>query len=166
MNKEGIRITVYTDDRQQETGNLIISIQHAEFGVAITLDDQPDLKSIPTFYQSNKGNFWIAQVGGRIIGTIALLDIGEGRGALRKMFVHAGYRGKEWGVGQRLLDTLLNWAKEKQYREILLGTTEKFLAAQRFYEKNGFVEVAKASLPATFPIMPVDVKFYSKTISE
>ena len=46
------------------------------------------------------------------------------------------------------------------WREILLGTTEKFIAAYKFYEKNGFIEVAKASLPPEFPVMAVDVKFY------
>ena len=43
---------------------------------------------------------------------------------------------------------------------ILLGTTEKFLAAQRFYEKNGFTEIQKDALPPKFPVMTVDVKFY------
>jgi N-acetylglutamate synthase-like GNAT family acetyltransferase len=44
--------------------------------------------------------------------------------------------------------------------EIFLGTTEKFIRAQRFYEKNDFAEIQKQQLPKEFPVMEVDVKFY------
>jgi GNAT superfamily N-acetyltransferase len=76
------------------------------------------------------------------------------------MFVAKDYRGKEFGVAQNLLTTLLEWARHKSITEIFLGTTEKFTRAQRFYERNGFVEIAKQDLPSEFPIMEVDVKFY------
>ncbi len=161
----GVKISSYSNEYQQAVSELIISIQRTEFGVPITLEQQPDLKNIPGFYQANNGNFWIATVDQTVIGTIALLDIGEGLGALRKMFVRSAYRGKEFGIGQKLLDNLLAWAKQKQFTEILLGTTEKFIAAQRFYEKNGFVEIPKHSLPASFPVMAVDVKFYKYSIT-
>ena len=59
-----------------------------------------------------------------------------------------------------LLNELLAWAREKDLSEIYLGTTSKFLAAHRFYEKNGFEEIPKSSLPERFPVMIVDVKFY------
>ncbi len=81
------------------------------------------------------------------------------------MFVNAAYRGKEFGVGQKLLNTLLEWAAYKGLTEIFLGTTEKFIAAQRFYEKNGFMQIEKASLPQKFPIMAVDVKFYTYIVN-
>lgn len=103
---------------------------------------------------------------GAVVGTIAFLDIGNSQGALRKMFVNALYRGKEYGIGQALLDTLLQWAKEKKYTEIMLGTTEKFLAAHRFYEKNGFKEISIRNLAETFPVMKVDVKFYKYILTE
>jgi predicted N-acetyltransferase YhbS len=45
-----------------------------------------------------------------------------------------------------------------------LGTTAKFLAAHRFYEKNGFREIAQTELPASFPVMTVDTKFYRRAL--
>ena len=155
-----ISIQMYSPACQQEVIDLILSIQQNEFGVAITLEEQPDLKNIPSFYQEDDGNFWVAAIENKIVGTIALLDIGNNRGALRKMFVHKNYRGKEWGVGQQLLNSLLEWSRQHNIKEILLGTTEKFIAAQRFYEKNGFEEIDKQLLPKEFPVMEVDVKFY------
>jgi N-acetylglutamate synthase-like GNAT family acetyltransferase len=155
-----ISINAHSANYQQEIIDLILSIQQVEFGIPITLESQPDLKNIPSFYQQDAGNFWIATIENKVAGTIALLDIGNSHGALRKMFVHKDYRGKEYGVGQTLLNTLLQWAGQNNFKEILLGTTEKFIAASRFYEKNGFTEIDKQLLPKEFPVMEVDVKFY------
>lgn len=155
-----ITIQNYSPACQQEVVDLILAIQQNEFSVAITLEQQPDLENIPVFYQQGGGNFWVAAIGSKVVGTIALLPIGNNRGALRKMFVHKNFRGKGWGVGQKLLNTLLEWSGQTHLKEIWLGTTEKFIAAQRFYEKNGFVEIDKPSLPEGFPVMDVDVKFY------
>jgi GNAT superfamily N-acetyltransferase len=52
------------------------------------------------------------------------------------------------------------WAGMHGYTDIFLGTTAKFLAAHRFYEKSGFRDVAMDQLPASFPVMKVDTKFY------
>lgn len=153
-------IQPYTDQNKQQVADLVISIQQNEFGIPITLQDQPDLNDIPRFYQSKNGNFWTASVDDNMVGTIALLDIGNQQAALRKMFVNKDYRGKSFNIGQSLLDTLLHWAANRQFKEIFLGTTAQFIAAQRFYEKNGFIEMGKEQLPALFPVMQVDVKFY------
>ena len=153
-------IEIYTDTHKNAVTDLILSIQNSEFGIPITLEAQPDLNEIPRFYQTNNGNFWIAKSDDEIIGTISLLDIGNHQGALRKMFVNKNYRGKEFGVGQKLLNTLVDWTKDRGFTEIYLGTTDKFTRAQRFYEKNGFKEIEKKELPETFPVMEVDSKFY------
>jgi N-acetylglutamate synthase-like GNAT family acetyltransferase len=140
--------------------DLIVSIQQKEFNIPITADDQPDLRNIPNYYQKNRGNFWVALHNKDVVGTISLLDIGNGQSALRKMFVHQNYRGLKKGTALNLLKTLLDWATSKRLREIYLGTTPQFLAAHRFYEKNGFTEISKEDLPETFPVMEVDTKFY------
>lgn len=149
--------------------DVILPIQQAEFGIPITLADQPDLLDIAGFYQQGGGGFWVALDGGAVVGTIALRDIGphdggHGDGALRKMFVTPSHRGKEYGTAARLLDTLLAHAHAKGMRRIWLGTTDKFLAAHRFYEKHGFEQVARQDLPAAFPVMAVDTRFYVRRL--
>jgi GNAT superfamily N-acetyltransferase len=146
-------------DRDAVIG-VILPIQREEFGIPVTVGDQPDLAAIPSFYQSGKGQFWVALKDGTVIGTIGLKDIGNEQTALRKMFVAADFRGREHGAAQRLLDTLFLHARDQGVKDIFLGTTDKFLAAHRFYEKNGFGEIAKAELPLAFPVMAVDSKFY------
>ena len=143
----------------------ILPIQTLEYGIPITLANQPDLLDIPGFYRRGNGNFWVALADGEVVGTLALLDLGQGQGALRKMFVQAPFRGRAAGVSAALLDTLLRWAVSRNLRSLYLGTTEKFLAAHRFYEKHGFQEIQPAELPDTFPVMAVDNKFYRRELA-
>ena len=144
--------------------DVILSIQRDEFGVPITLDEQPDLLDIPGFYQLGGGNFWVALAVGEVVATIALRDIGDHQGALRKMFVKPAYRGKEKGVAQRLLEHLVSSATSAGIHDLFLGTIDAFVAAHRFYEKNGFVQVSAATLPKAFPLMGVDTRFYHRRV--
>lgn len=155
-----IEIVPFAPEHGAGVIDVILPIQQAEFGIAITLDAQPDLLDIPGFYRRGAGNFWVARSGREVVGTVALLDIGDGQAALRKMFVKAPFRGTGHWVAARLLVTLMDWCRSRDVREIFLGTTEKFLAAHRFYEKNGFREIARADLPPRFPVMAVDNRFY------
>ncbi len=155
-----IEIFPYSKDHQEGVVSVILAIQREEFGIPVTLADQPDLLDIQGFYQRGEGNFWIAVSDGQVVGTISLLDIGNRQGALRKMFVKEPFRGAVHGVARRLLDVLLSWCSERSVSEIYLGTTAKFLAAHRFYEKNGFSEIGQLQLPPAFPVMAVDTRFY------
>ncbi|WP_229720790.1 GNAT family N-acetyltransferase [Dyella nitratireducens] len=141
-------------------GELIVSIQREEFGFDIDLERQPDLSAIPVYYQHGTGNFWVAMDEQKIVGTVALKDIGYHDVALRKMFVAAEYRGTAWGVAVKLLQGALDWATQHAVHSVFLGTTDKFQAAHRFYEKHGFALIDKVQLPAGFPFMPVDTRFY------
>lgn len=143
---------------------VILPIQQSEFDIPITLEAQPDLQDIQRFYQHGDGNFWVALDGPTVVGTVALLDIGNRQAALRKMFVRATHRGTQHGIARRLLETLLAWCAARGVREVYLGTTAKFLAAHRFYEKNGFREIPPSELPASFPVMVVDTRFYYRAV--
>lgn len=159
-----VRIRRFAPADQNGVAALIVSIQNEEFGIAITAEDQPDLQEIPDFYQKDGGDFWVAQAhDGQVVGTIALRDIGEGAAALRKMFVHPEHRGPG-GVARALLDRLLGHARRQGLARIYLGTTDRFLAAHRFYARHGFAPVDPALLPATFPRMAVDSRFYALTL--
>ncbi|WP_420106393.1 GNAT family N-acetyltransferase [Herbaspirillum huttiense] len=156
-----IEIQAYRPEHAQGVVEVILPIQQEEFGIPITLEGQPDLKDIAGFYQKGHGNFWVAVDGGKVVGTISLLDIGNAQVALRKMFVAASHRGKEHGTAARLLEGDIAWPRAQVLRQNYLGTTDKFLAAHRFYEKNGFRLIEKSTLPPAFPVMVVDTRFYA-----
>jgi len=159
-----IEISPFALQHAKGVVDVILPIQRLEFDIPISLEAQPDLQDIPGFYQKGLGNFWVALDNGAVVGTVALVDIGGNQVALRKMFVSAAYRGAEHGVAKRLLDTLLQWCVERGVKEIFLGTTSKFLSAHRFYEKNAFTEIDRSELPAAFPLMVVDTKFYTRVL--
>jgi len=161
-----MQIEVYRKEYAQAVIDLILDIQQNEFSVPVTIADQPDLLDVENVYCKGKGNFWIAIENNMLIGTVALIDIGNGQSALRKMFVHADYRGKEKRTGQRLLDHVIEWCRANEINEIYLGTFNRLEAAQRFYLKNGFVAADKQSLPASFPVMQVDNMFFKLRLVE
>ncbi len=143
----------------QQIVDLIIPIQQIEFGVPITLADQPDLLDIENNYHATGGNFWGALHDGKVVGTIALIAIGDNKGVIRKMFVNKDFRGKEFGIAQKLLDQLVAYCRATGISDLYLGTVDILKAAIRFYERNGFVTIAEQDLPAAFPIMSADNVF-------
>ena len=155
-----LNIQSFSPEYTDAVVDLILPIQRDEYGLPVSIATQQDLLTIPEFNQQACGNFWIALDDGAVVGSIALKDIGNQQVALRKMFVKASHRGAQFGVAKHLLNALLAWAREKKISDIYLGTTAQFLAAHRFYEKNGFVEVAKLELPPNFFCMEIDSKFY------
>lgn len=158
-------IRPYAPSDQQQVVALVTGIQQS-FGVAITIDDQPDLLDIPAFYQQRQGEFWVALLQEQVIGTLALINLGNGQATIRKMFVHPDYRGKPLCVAQQLWETLRDWSAAQGIQELYLGTTEMFQAAHRFYEKNGFCQIPLSQLPEAFPRMAVDTRFYRYLISD
>jgi putative acetyltransferase len=163
--QDTIEIHPYEASYKETVITFILSIQQGEFGVPITRADQPDIEDITGHYQVRNGNFWLALHQGALVGTIALLDGGEGLGVLRKMFVHSDFRGGGYRTAGQLLDTLMTWAEARPYDHIILGTIERMAAARRFYEKNGFVPVAVEDLPAHFPRMFVDTHFFERRLN-
>lgn len=155
-----LTIESFTPSHSQGVADLIVPIQRDEYSIAITYEDQPDLCDIPGFYQTGSGGFWVAEDGGSLVGSIGLKDIGEDAVALRKMFVAPSHRGGAKGVAKALLDRVFAHAKDQGVTDIYLGTTAQFLAAHRFYEKHGFSPIDASTLPAAFPRMAVDTRFY------
>jgi N-acetylglutamate synthase-like GNAT family acetyltransferase len=153
-------IREFVEDYKDGVIDLILPIQVQEFSIPITIDQQPDLQQIQEVYQKGNGNFWIAIHDDVIVGTIALIDIGNQQVALRKMFVMENYRGKEWNIAQQLLKVVFAWCADKNVTDIFLGTIDAFKAAQRFYERNNFEKIEVEDLPANFPRMGVDNIFY------
>ena len=145
--------------------SLVVGIQREEFGIPISAADQPDLLDVPGHFQCGKGGFWCATSGERVVGTVGLLDAGEGLGVLRKMFVAPDFRGRDLGTAQRLFDTAMEWAASHGFSTVMLGTVDRLRAAIRFYERNGFVEVSPEQLPPHFPRMAVDDRFFRREIA-
>lgn len=101
----------------------------------------PDLGRFSEIYNSDGNKYWVAEdESGRIVaGTgIGRLENAEGVCELQKMYCIPEVRGT--GVSHRLMETALDYAG-RYYSRCYLETLENMVAAQRFYEKYGFVRV-------------------------
>lgn len=146
--------------------DLILNIQQKEFNVPITIEDQPDLFNINNFYYATGGGFWGAFINEELVGTIALVKFSDTEAAIRKMFVKKEFRGKEFSIAQKLLETLTAYCKENGINDLYLGTVSILEAALRFYEKNDFVRIEKEKLPEAFPLMAPDNIFCHLTLKK
>jgi GNAT superfamily N-acetyltransferase len=79
---------------------------------------------------------WIAERGGDRVGSVFLVHEGDGVARLRLLMVEAAARGE--GLGRRLVDECVSFAREAGYREIVLWTHEVLTAARAIYAAVGF----------------------------
>ncbi|MBE8724340.1 GNAT family N-acetyltransferase [Flavobacterium hungaricum] len=154
-----MKIQPIQNQYENEIIDLILNIQQKEFNVPVTLEDQPDLLNITNFYFEPGGIFLGAFIEEQLVGTIALVKFNQEAGAIRKMFVKKEFRGKEFGIAQKLLEQLIHFSTENGIQNLYLGTVTILKAALRFYEKNGFVTIEKETLPTDFPLMKPDNVF-------
>ncbi len=135
-----IRAIRQTDDSAVEA---IIRSCLIEFGAnhAGTAWEDPDLCRFSAIYAAAESGYWVAERGdGRLVGGtgIGRLDGEDGVCELQKMYCLPEARGT--GAAQALMDTALAFAR-RYYDRCYLETLENMTAAQRFYEKNGFVRL-------------------------
>ena len=76
-----------------------------------------------------------------VFGTVGLKKINNDTVELKAFYLHKDLRGK--GLGKRMLDTVVSEAKGLGYSSIVLDSMSKYKAAQRLYEKVGFVNTEK-----------------------
>ena len=91
----------------------------------------------------SEGPIWLAERDGVAIGTVSGLPEAD-RFYIRSMAIDP--LEQKSGIGQKLLETLENHAREKGFDRLYLYTTFVLAGARRLYEKNGFY-VVRETLP-------------------
>ncbi|WBU88882.1 GNAT family N-acetyltransferase [Cellulophaga omnivescoria] len=88
----------------------------------------------------NKGGYiFFAKIEDTIVGCVAYIKIKENVYELGKMAVSENYQGKR--IGQELLNYAINFAKEKQWEQVILYSSVKLTNALHIYKKIGFKEI-------------------------
>jgi len=83
---------------------------------------------------------WIAERHGERVGCIFLVKATKTVGKLRLFLVEPDARGL--GIGKRLVDECIRFAREAGYRKMRLWTQSNLLAARHIYARSGFRMIA------------------------
>ena len=104
--------------------------------------DYPEKHILP-----DGGQILLAQSGGAIVGTAALIVTGDDTYELAKMSVTPAFQGK--GIGKLLAVAAIDYARQAGARIVWLESNRKAEAALELYRRVGFVEVPLKPSPYT-----------------
>jgi GNAT superfamily N-acetyltransferase len=87
-------------------------------------------------YELGRDRLWLAELDGRLVGTIAIARREGGEAQLRWFLLHPDARGR--GLGRRLVEDAVAFCREASCRSIFLWTVDPLTTAARLYASVGF----------------------------
>lgn len=129
----GVVVRPFRDDDQVLVRALILDGLAGRWG-HLDEDLNPDLDDIALTYGA--GTTLTAWMGTRLVGTGTLVPKGDGVAEVLRMSTALDCRGR--GIATRLLHALLDDARRRVVRRVVLETSAGWTDARSLYERNGF----------------------------
>jgi DNA-binding MarR family transcriptional regulator/GNAT superfamily N-acetyltransferase len=94
-------------------------------------------------YDPKVEHFWIAEINGQNVGSVALVRETESTAKLRLLYIDETARG--FGLGKKLVNECIRFAKRVGYKHMELWTNAALSTARHIYENEGFYLVSEDS---------------------
>jgi GNAT superfamily N-acetyltransferase len=112
-----------------------------DYGLHVVLErGDRDLADLEAHYDARGGRFELIETGeGEVVGVVGWRPASDEVVELKKLYLTAHARGH--GLGRRALDRVIDAARERGARAIVLETAAVLRDAVRLYARYGFVAV-------------------------
>jgi len=135
VEREGTVAIVRYEDRH-ETAFARLNREWLEQYALIEEADRKYLEHPRESIIAKGGEIFFALRDGTVVGTCAAIPRAAGAVELAKLAVDTSVRGL--GIGRRLSEAAIDWARERGARKVILVSSTKLEAALRLYERLGF----------------------------
>jgi GNAT superfamily N-acetyltransferase len=92
-------------------------------------------------FDAGRDCLWLAEEGGRLVGSVAIAGHDGVEAQLRWFLVRPEARGT--GLGKRLLEEAVSFCRGRGFRSVFLWTISELHAAAHLYRRAGFTPTAR-----------------------
>lgn len=131
-----IFIEVNTEELIDETRKIFREYQESIDTDLCFQKFEEELASLPEKYAPPNGRLYLAFVGEKLVGCVALRPINNTECEMKRLYIKPEFRGQ--GFGRVLAEKIISDAKEIGYKQMFLDTLDTMTSALGLYKSLGF----------------------------
>jgi putative acetyltransferase len=135
-----MEIRVVTAGADLETVRALFKEYAAQIGTDLCFQGfSAELAGLPGDYAAPGGTLLLATVNGTPAGCVALRRWDPTTCEMKRLYVRPEFQRS--GLGRILVERTIEWSTGRGYERLVLDTLPSMAAAQRLYERLGFVDI-------------------------
>ena len=142
MDSQKVKDVMIRTQKQGDAGYIAYRhcvIYEKEYGLGGTFEQYVLDSLVKYFEHRSKGEIWVAEYNGHIIGSIGIVSIDKSVAQLRWFLIEPEFRGI--GLGRQLLTRAIDYCKQKKFSQVFLWTKQNLNVAHHLYSSFGFIPV-------------------------